>query len=32
LGGDIMIFSRPGSGTTIAVKVPVKRIAAGVVT
>ena len=27
LGGDLMILSRPGRGTTIAVKVPLKRIA-----
>ena len=25
LGGDLMILSRPGRGTTIAVKVPLKR-------
>ena len=28
LGGDLIIFSRPGHGTTIAVKVPLKRTAA----
>jgi signal transduction histidine kinase len=28
LGGDLMILSRPGRGTTIAVKVPLKRTAA----
>jgi PAS domain S-box-containing protein len=27
LGGDLMILSRPGRGTTIAVKVPLKRAA-----
>jgi signal transduction histidine kinase len=27
LGGDLLILSRPGQGTTIAVKVPVKRSA-----
>jgi len=26
LGGDLMILSRPGRGTTIAVKVPLKRV------
>jgi signal transduction histidine kinase len=28
LGGDLMILSRPGRGTTIAVKVPLKQTAA----
>jgi signal transduction histidine kinase len=27
LGGDLMVLSRPGRGTTIAVKVPMKQAA-----